>query len=459
MSSQPAVLREPAHPRAVVRWPVWVAGGALSIGASMSCGVDESGLFDDAPGNGPDQAACAAEPAREGCGREAEGESSRNPTVGPRGSDPSPQRVARPLQPGPEPARAGGASEAPPRVAPASDLQEEGQSGEGQSGEGQEEPVEGEDPQGEDPQGEDLGGDEVDPEPVEREPAEEDPAVEPPGDVAPEPPCQPGPFGEPELVGGLGLVGLQLWAPLLVEGGATLLFAASGGATSENIFTADREPASGIGFLQARALSAVNSTSLDGSPFPSADGLRLYFFSTRRGGAGGRDLWISSRASVEEPFGAPLPLSELNTPDEEHLPWLTRDELTIYFATTRPTTRADFNLFQASRASLSEPFGPAQPVANVNSDALEGRGTLSEDALALIFMSARQGGVGREDLWLSRRVSPEVEFDTPLNLTAVNSSAADLDPALSADGLQLFFSSDRGGAQQIWRSVREACLP
>ncbi len=47
--------------------------------------------------------------------------------------------------------------------------------------------------------------------------------------------------------------------------------------------------------------SAVNSTALDGAPALSWDGTELYFFSARAGGAGGTDIYRSTRTKLTGP--------------------------------------------------------------------------------------------------------------------------------------------------------------
>jgi hypothetical protein len=46
--------------------------------------------------------------------------------------------------------------------------------------------------------------------------------------------------------------------------------------------------------------SPVNSASDDGSPWLSRDGTRLYFFSTRPGGYGLRDIWCTTRVKIKQ---------------------------------------------------------------------------------------------------------------------------------------------------------------
>ncbi len=71
---------------------------------------------------------------------------------------------------------------------------------------------------------------------------------------------------------------------------------------------------------------------------------------------------------------------------------------------------------------------------------------LSSDGLSLYFCSNRTGGSGGNDLWVSRRASDDDSWETPINLgPGVNSSGGDCGPSLSVDGLQLFFTSNRTG--------------
>src|SRR5437667_10628878 len=57
----------------------------------------------------------------------------------------------------------------------------------------------------------------------------------------------------------------------------------------------------------------VNSPANEQHPAISKDGLSLYVSSDRPGGLGGTDIWVSQRASVDDPWGARLLLRS-----EEH---------------------------------------------------------------------------------------------------------------------------------------------
>ncbi|GIT28189.1 MAG: hypothetical protein Ct9H300mP1_02350 [Planctomycetaceae bacterium] len=97
------------------------------------------------------------------------------------------------------------------------------------------------------------------------------------------------------------------------------------------------------------------------------------------------------------------------------------------------------------RSRLSEGnWGPAVPMAEINSDADDIGPVFSTDGFTLFFCSNRAGGFGGYDLYVSRRDGSN--WTSPENLgDEVNSSVDEHDPALAPDGLDLFFASDRAG--------------
>ena len=84
-------------------------------------------------------------------------------------------------------------------------------------------------------------------------------------------------------------------------------------------------------------LSTLNTAAEEQTPAVSKDGLALYFSSDRSGGQGGTDIWISSRASSADPWGAPVNLgSAVNTAGAEGGPALSRDQHWLFLGSNRP---------------------------------------------------------------------------------------------------------------------------
>jgi Tol biopolymer transport system component len=91
----------------------------------------------------------------------------------------------------------------------------------------------------------------------------------------------------------------------------------------------------------------------------------------------------------------------------------------------------------------------------VNSSGADIGPALSKDGQSLYFVSTRPG-LGGSDLFVSRWDRESEQWGAALNLGAVvNSAAAEMSPALSRDGHWLFFTRGGPGARDIWISYRE----
>jgi WD40 repeat protein len=100
---------------------------------------------------------------------------------------------------------------------------------------------------------------------------------------------------------------------------------------------------------------------------------------------------------------------------------------------------------QPSLASVSNPLWSA-PVSLgplVNSSSTDQQPALSKDGLSLYFASNRSGGLGLSDLWVAHRNCTGCDWSVPRVVPNVNTAFADISPTLSRDGHQLFFASQR----------------
>ncbi len=205
----------------------------------------------------------------------------------------------------------------------------------------------------------------------------------------------------------------------------------------------------------------VNSSALDSDPSISADGLTLYFHS-HRSGVG--DLWVSTRATTNDPWGEPMNLGPtVNSSGDDKGPCISADGLSLYFSSNRPGGYGGRDIYITSRPTTdAEWSAPVNLGPTVNSSADEVYPWISADGLQLYFSEwdvFRPGGYGRPDMWVTTRERASDPWGTPVNLgPTVNSSAWDYGPSISADGLLLFFISERpggpGGYGDIWVTTR-----
>jgi hypothetical protein len=247
----------------------------------------------------------------------------------------------------------------------------------------------------------------------------------------------------------------------------------------------------------------LNTTSLDGCPIQSPDGLSLYMASNRPGsiesspGVRSLDIWVAHRESTDAPFSAPENLGPaINSPADDFCPTPVRGRglffvsrrvtagVTcgmgdIYFARANPKhgwgepehlgcaptgpnsaldeqgpsyVEAGQELLYFSSGSAAVPgdiyvsakgadasFGPASPVAELNSAGNDIQPNVRKDAREVVFSSNRTGSAG-QDIWVSSRESIDEPWSPPTNLGgAVNTSANETRPSLSWDAETLYF--------------------
>lgn len=91
----------------------------------------------------------------------------------------------------------------------------------------------------------------------------------------------------------------------------------------------------------------------------------------------------------------------------------------------------------------------------VNSQYADGEHAIHPDGVGLYFASSRPGGLGGLDLWLTVRAG--AAWSTPVSLgPPLNTAADELQPAFTADGETMYFTSNRdpGVGSAIYRSHR-----
>ena len=252
----------------------------------------------------------------------------------------------------------------------------------------------------------------------------------------------------------------------------------------------------------ARLGATINTEWDDSGPAISRDGLTLYFQSNRLGGTEPQelancDIWVARRQSVHHEWDWPENLGAVNTGLCENSVALSRDEHYLFFGRPRPGGVADVWVsyrsdlgddigwqspeplgpaintdaaestprhFESRRLGLSQlyfyrnpgavgsldiyvadAFGAAQPVNELNSPQIDGGAALSRNGLEVFFHSDRPGTLGQRDLWTSVRASVFAAWSMPVNMGVLNSQLNDTVPNISEDGETLFFASDRAG--------------
>ena len=248
--------------------------------------------------------------------------------------------------------------------------------------------------------------------------------------------------------------------------------------------------------------SELNTTSNEGYPILSPDGLSLYLVSDRPGGFGALDILVARRTHKDDPWGAPenlgLPINssandwsptpvpgnglffvstraggcglddiyftrfkdgaweepqnvgcQINSTAGESGPAYFEDECghaILYFSSNRAGG------FEAGGIDpdiyFSVDFGPAQLAPGLNTAFNDVRPNVRKDGLEIVFDSNRPGGFGLLDIWTASRETTADDWSPPTNLgLMINTPANEARATLSRDGLTMFFGSNRVGSE------------
>ncbi len=194
----------------------------------------------------------------------------------------------------------------------------------------------------------------------------------------------------------------------------------------------------------------VNTTAHDQAPSISRDGLSLYFASDRPGGAGGFDIWVSQRLATDLPWEAPMNLGPtVNTPANDNGPSLSPDGRQLFFVSNRPggAGLADLYTSRRIRSSGSDVWGTPVNLASLNTpgiDAAPNYFANEHGRPQLYFTTTRLGGP--EDIHVSE-LQKDGQWGAPVPVVELNSPAPDGRTTLRRDGLEIIFDSNRDGNQ------------
>ncbi len=204
-----------------------------------------------------------------------------------------------------------------------------------------------------------------------------------------------------------------------------------------------------ITFGQAEPLGPmVNSNRGEFDVTFSTDGLEIYFTSNRHRPEGLNDfdvdIYVTTRDDINAPWKPPISLgSAVNSSSWDEDPFLTSDGLTLYFDSLRPWGVGD--LWMTTRKTKDDDWGPAVnlgPIVN-NQDYTDEDPSLTADGLELYFSSDRSGPRWQYSLWVTTRETVYDNWRDPVDLgPVVNGTHSNTSPTISPDGLVLVFNRD-----------------
>lgn len=143
----------------------------------------------------------------------------------------------------------------------------------------------------------------------------------------------------------------------------------------------------------------VNSSAWESQPTIASDGQTIYFASSRPGGFGGMDIWMTTMTAEGE-FTIPVNLgSAINTPGDDAAPFIHSDGRTLYFASNGRVGMGGYDLYYSTLrpdGSWSEPKNLGYPI---NSPADEINIFINAAGTMAYIASDKDGGFGGLDLY------------------------------------------------------------
>ena len=122
-------------------------------------------------------------------------------------------------------------------------------------------------------------------------------------------------------------------------------------------------------------------SDLDDGVAISSDGLSFYFGANRPGGIGNVDMWVSTRASVSDSWGEPVNLgSTVNSASADAQPSISPQGLVLFFSSKRSDGYGGRDIWVTTRATVDANWGePANLGPTINTADHDGSPSVSAD--------------------------------------------------------------------------------
>lgn len=228
------------------------------------------------------------------------------------------------------------------------------------------------------------------------------------------------------------------YLPTITADGEALIYTAVRGG-QEDFYRSEKVNGE---WQRGEPITAVNTPNNEGAQSISADGKFLVFTAChRRDGLGGCDLFFAElkndKWTAVRNLGAPV-----NTPGWESQPSISADGKTLFFTSERRGGLGGKDIWVSYREANGKWGEPQNLGAPVNTTGEDQSPFFHSDGQTLYFMSNGHPGMGGFDIYLSRR-QPDGKWGEPQNLGyPINSEGNEGALSVSLDGKTAFFATD-----------------
>jgi hypothetical protein len=162
------------------------------------------------------------------------------------------------------------------------------------------------------------------------------------------------------------------------------------------------------------------------------------------------DIWLSARLAPDL-VTAGAEVAALSSPQGDEQISLQPDGDRVFLASSR-SGNGDDDLWTTTRDGSA--FATPTRVDELSGSDNEGDPALSADGLTLYFRSDRPAAHAGYNVFVARRTTPTGVFDPPVEVGELNSAGDDGPSWLSLDQCRLYLSSNRAGTNDIYLATR-----
>ncbi len=199
-------------------------------------------------------------------------------------------------------------------------------------------------------------------------------------------------------------------------------------------------------------LKELNSRESDFSPAYARDDFGVVYFTSSRDDAAGNKTHgatgqsftdiFESRVDKKSKWSTPVPVETINSEFEEGTPAFSSDFRELYFTRCEAGKRERKGCEIMFSKRTGDTWSDPKNTGILPDSVVAAHPALSPDGLTLYFVSDIEGGFGKKDLWKSTRGSESDTWSKPVNLGPdINTPGDELFPYCREDGT-LYFASD-----------------
>ena len=260
---------------------------------------------------------------------------------------------------------------------------------------------------------------------------------------------KPVPFNPVSVGSGINTVDDEYW-PSITADGQTLMFTRQPNQVSNPGFTGVVQEDFYISYLSdntwQKAFNAgapLNTIQNEGAQTLSSNGSYMFFTACNRpGGIGNCDLYFSAfnNGKWSEPSNLGMPV---NTKHWESTPSISADGRTLFFSSSRPGGFGGKDIWVSRLNSNNQWTDPVNPGSNINTEGDEMSPFIHFDGKTLYFASDGWVGMGGFDLYVTRLMEDST-WTIPKNLGyPINTYNDEMGLIIESGGQKAYYSSIR----------------